>query len=113
MDTNFTTQPVAATWGADPEWVDLRGLEARFNIRRSSAYTLILSGSIRSVVLRRRGTIKGRRLIDVASVREFLASQTDGVDPRMSANCKEANKASIKARREKAKPKTKGKINDL
>jgi hypothetical protein len=96
----FTTQPVAASWGVDPEFIDLRELEARFGIRRSNAYTLISEGAIRSVVLRRRGMIKGRRLINVASVREFLGSQPSDVDPVMSRNCRNAQKAS---RREKAK----------
>jgi hypothetical protein len=95
----FTTQPVAASWGVDPEFVDLRGLELRFAIRRSSAYTLIAAGAIRSVVLRRRGMIKGRRLVDVASVRNFLASQPSDVDPAMSRNCRNAQKASASRKR--------------
>jgi hypothetical protein len=97
----FTTQPVAATWGIDPEWIDLLGLQARFGIKRSNAYALISEGAIRSVVLRRKGTIKGRRLIDVASVREFLAAQTSDVDPRLSELNRKAQKASVEAKREK------------
>jgi hypothetical protein len=71
----FTTQPVAASWGVDPEFVDLPGLQARFGIRRSLAYLLIEEGSIKSVSLRRRGALKGKRLIEVASVRDFLNSR--------------------------------------
>jgi hypothetical protein len=97
----FTTQPVAATWGVDPEFVDLGGLQARFGIRRSTAYTLISEGAIRSVVLRRKGTIKGRRLVDVASVRQYIARQSGDVDPRLSANCRKAQIASASAKREK------------
>src|SRR5439155_25828208 len=93
----FTTAPVAASTGVDPEFVDFGGLEARFGIRRSTAYTLIAENAIRSVVLRRPGTIKGRRLIDVASVRKFLAKQPSDVDPQLSKNCREANRV----RREK------------
>jgi hypothetical protein len=106
-ERTFTTQPVAASWGVDPEFVDLRGLEARFAIRRSSAYTLISEGAIRSIVLRRRGQIKGRRLVDVASVRIFLASQPSDVDPQMSANCRAAQKASAEAKLSQ-KPQSKG-----
>ncbi len=98
---NFTTQPVAASWGVDPEFVDLRGLELRFGIRRSSAYTLIAEGLIRSVVLRRKGLIKGRRLICVESVRNFMASQPCDVDPAMSANCRKAQKVSAEKKAEK------------
>jgi hypothetical protein len=103
MDGNtFTTQPVAATWGVDPEFIDLPGLEARFAIRRSNAYALISQGLIRSVVLRRKGCKKGRRLVNVQSVRQFLESLSDDIDPAMSANCKKAQKASVDAKREKA-----------
>ena len=73
--TTFTTQPVAASWGVDPEFVDLRGLEARFGIKRSLAYLLIADGAIKSVSLRRRGALKGKRLCDVASVRALLNSR--------------------------------------
>jgi hypothetical protein len=105
METNFTTQPVAATWGVDPEFVDLVGLKQRFAIGRSLAYLLIDRGDIQSKVLRRRGNLKGKRLIFVPSVREFLTRQSHEVDPRLSAICKEANRKmreSQKAKREKA-----------
>ena len=68
---HFTSQPIAASWGVDPEFVDLPGLQARFGIRRSLAYLLIADGAIKSVSLRRRGALKGKRLIDGTSVRSF------------------------------------------
>jgi len=77
---NFTTQPVAASWGVDPEFVDLAGLRERFGIRRSLAYLLIEDGAIKSVSLRRAGAAKGKRLIHVGSVREFLQSRME-VEP--------------------------------
>ena len=95
----FTTQPVAASWGVDPEFVDLPGLEKKFGVKRSLAYVLISEGLIRSVVLRRRGTIKGKRLVDCASVRAFLASQPTDIDPQLAANCRKA----LHVRREKQK----------
>jgi len=66
---------VAASWGVDPEFIDLPGLQSRFGIKRSLAYLLIADGAIKSVSLRRRGALKGKRLIDVASVRDFLNSR--------------------------------------
>ena len=98
-DKTLTTAPVECSTGVDAEFVDLRGLEARFGIRRSSAYTLIAEREIRSVVLRRHGTIKGRRLVDVASVRNFLARQPSDVDPVMSRNCRKAQKAATSRER--------------
>jgi hypothetical protein len=71
----LTTAPVEPSTAVDPEFVDLPGLQARFNIKRSLAYLLIADGAIKSVSLRRRGALKGKRLIDVASVREFLRSR--------------------------------------
>ncbi len=105
----FTTAPVAASWGVDPEFVDFPGLETKFGIKRSLAYVLISEGEIRSVVLRRRGTIKGKRLVDCASVRAYLESQPTDIDPRLAANCRKA----VQIRREKEKAeKAKRKIAD-
>jgi hypothetical protein len=59
----------------DPEFVDCQGLQARFGIKRSLAYALLAEGAIKGVSLRRRGQIRGKRLFDVASVREFLRTQ--------------------------------------
>src|SRR6266849_10215218 len=100
MDVHaFTTAPVGSSTGVDPEFIDLRGLEARYGIRRSHAYILISEGSIKSVCLRRRGQIKGKRLVNCASVRNFLASQPSDVDPVMSENCRSAQKASALSKR--------------
>jgi len=46
-----------------------------FGIGRSYTYQLIASGAIRSTCLRQRGKRTGVRLIDVASVREYLRGQ--------------------------------------
>jgi hypothetical protein len=59
----------------NPEFVDCPGLHARFGIKRSLAYALLADGAIRGVSLRRRGQLRGKRLFDVASVRDYLASQ--------------------------------------
>jgi hypothetical protein len=59
----------------DPEFVDFRGLEAGWGIKRSLAYQLLTEGLIKGVSLRRRGQLRGKRLFDVASVRTYLRSQ--------------------------------------
>jgi hypothetical protein len=96
----YTVAPVEAGDGPDAEWVDLRGLDRMFSIRRSHAYLLIQEGAIRSVVLRRPGTIKGRRLVELRSVRQLLSKQAEGIDPRLSKLAREAQIASAKAKRE-------------
>jgi hypothetical protein len=67
-----------ASAAQDPEFLDAAGLQTRFGIKRSLAYTLLGDGAIKGVSLRRRGQIRGKRLFDVASVRAFLRSQMEG-----------------------------------
>jgi hypothetical protein len=95
MDGNFT---ILAPGTDDAEFVDWRGLKSRFGIGRSLAYLLNEHGDIESKVLRRKGCIKVRRLIDVQSVREFIAKQSDEVHPRLSAICRKANRAAQRTR---------------
>ena len=59
----------------DPEFVDCRGLEAGWGIKRSLAYQLLADGKIQGVSLRRRNQVRGKRLFSVDSVRAFLREQ--------------------------------------
>jgi hypothetical protein len=61
----------------DPEFVDCKGLEAGWGIKRSLAYQLLADGKIQGVSLRRRNQIRGKRLFKVDSVRAFLRSQME------------------------------------
>ena len=61
----------------DPEFVDCRGLEAGWGIKRSLAYQLLADGKIQGVSLRRRNRTRGKRLFSVDSVRQFLREQTE------------------------------------
>jgi hypothetical protein len=61
----------------DPEFVDCKGLEAGWGIKRSLAYQLLNDGKIRGVSLRRRNQIRGKRLFSVDSVRAFLREQME------------------------------------
>lgn len=65
-----------ASW-PDPEFVDCRGLEAGWGIKRSLAYALLADGKIKGVSLRRRNQVRGKRLFKVDSVRAFLHSQME------------------------------------
>jgi hypothetical protein len=79
--TETTTAPVQATpdhvAGRDPEFLDARGVEERFSIRRSLLYELHNGGHIKSVSLRRRGQSRGKRLFSVDSIRQFLRTQME------------------------------------
>ena len=72
MNTRLTIAPVAVSCGADAEFCDLAGLRARFAIRRGLAYLLLRDKKIRGVTLRRKGRSRGKRLIEIQSVREYL-----------------------------------------
>ena len=76
-----TTAPVSATpayiAGQDPEFLDAKGVEARYSIRRSLLYELHNGGHIKSVSLRRRGQSRGKRLFAVDSLRAFLRSRME------------------------------------
>jgi hypothetical protein len=80
--TDQTTRSVHATpayvAGQDPEFLDARGVEERFTIRRSLLYELHNGGHIKSVSLRRRGRSRGKRLFSVDSIRDFLRRQMEG-----------------------------------
>lgn len=66
----------------DPEFLDARGVEGRFNIRRSLLYELHNGGHIKSVSLRRRGQSRGKRLFSVDSIRAFLREQMERQNDR-------------------------------
>jgi hypothetical protein len=76
--TAYTTVPAQASPANDAaEFVDAVGLQARFGIKRSLAYSLLADNAIRGVSLRRRGQLRGKRLFAVDSVRAFLHSQME------------------------------------
>jgi hypothetical protein len=74
--TPLSEAAARASW-PDPEFVDCRGLEAGWGIKRSLAYALLADGKIRGVSLRRRNQVRGKRLFKVDSVRAFLNSQME------------------------------------
>ena len=77
MNTPLTIAPVVISAAADAEFCDLEGLRTRFGIKRSLAYQLLWDKKIRGVTLRRNGRVRGKRLIDIQSVRDFLAKQPE------------------------------------
>jgi hypothetical protein len=73
-DKKLTTAPAPVSL-IDPEFVDCRGLEAAFGIKRSLAYALLADRKIRGVSLRRRNQLRGKRLFSVDSVRAYLHAE--------------------------------------
>lgn len=71
-----STAPQSAAVTALPEFADHRTARALFGLSRSYLYNLANERKIRSVSIRKPGALKGRRLFDCASIREFITSQT-------------------------------------
>ncbi len=63
-----------------PEWVRLHDATALFGLRRSSLYLLIREGAIKSVCVRRRGNVRGIRLISYDSLAGYIESMA--ISPR-------------------------------
>jgi hypothetical protein len=75
--TGRTIAPLGGASHLNPEFVDCKGLETGWGIKRSFAYQLLKDGKIRGVSLRRRGAVRGKRLFSVDSVRAFLREQME------------------------------------
>jgi len=76
----ITDKKIAPSRGAsylNPEFVDCKGLESDWGIKRSLAYQLLADGKIRGVSLRRRGRSRGKKLFSVDSIRAFLREQME------------------------------------
>ena len=61
-----------------PEWLRIDDVVRLYNIGRSSLYELISEGKIKSASIKKRGNIRGIRLISVASIEAFLESLAEG-----------------------------------
>ena len=55
------------------EWTDHKGARHMFSLSRSFLYQLAAENKIRSVSIRRPGALKGRKLFNVQSIKNFLA----------------------------------------
>jgi len=68
-------QAAAITINPNPsEWLRVKNVAAMYNIGRTTVFSLIRSGDIRSVSLKKRGNLRGIRLIEKTSIDEYLAS---------------------------------------
>ena len=68
-----TGEPAVAGGEIKPEFGTFATVRALFGIPRSSAYEMEQRGEIAFVRLRKRGQVRGRVLVDLDSVRDYLA----------------------------------------
>jgi len=71
---NSFIPPQSASVETLPEFGDHQTCRKLFSMSRSYLYGLASEGKIRSVSIRKPGALKGRRLFDCASIRNFLTS---------------------------------------
>lgn len=60
-----------------PEFMGHQEVTRVFGLKRTHLYQLKDKGVIKSVALREKGSLKGRRLFHVGSIREFLYANID------------------------------------
>jgi hypothetical protein len=56
------------------EWADVRGVEKLFGIKETSLYQLIREGKVRSILIKKQGKARGKRLVSLDSIRQLLSS---------------------------------------
>jgi hypothetical protein len=62
----------------DAEWARVPDVIKRFGIKRTRLYELLAEGQVKSVSLRRRGCVKGIRIVSCDSVRSLLETLASG-----------------------------------
>ncbi|MEN9021842.1 MAG: hypothetical protein ABF370_15195 [Verrucomicrobiales bacterium] len=91
---NLTSKDIQETIGHTailrPEWLRIPDTIRYSGIGRSSLYTLIGDGKIRSVSIRKRGAVKGIRLISVDSIDSYLNSLSEAQCDNSRANSGES-----------------------
>jgi hypothetical protein len=73
-----TTPDIAGS--LSPEWARPDDITKVFGIKRATLWALMKEGRIKSVSLRKRHQIRGTRLVNLESVREFIEAQLPGCD---------------------------------
>ena len=74
---SLSIPPQSAAVPALPEFADYQTCRKLFSLSRSYLYSLTSEGKIRSVAIRKPGALKGRRLFDCASIRDFIKASTE------------------------------------
>jgi excisionase family DNA binding protein len=78
MIPNLPPKSTNVVTTAPLEWISVQQASRLFSIGRSSLYNLINEGKLRSVSLRIRGNIRGKRLISAESLRMLMEAGAEG-----------------------------------
>jgi hypothetical protein len=77
---HWSVGPVSTLKTLKPEWFRVPDAIRVSGISRSSLYTMIKEGKIKSVCLRKRNSIRGIRLVNADSLSAFIESFANGDD---------------------------------
>ena len=75
---NWSVGPISTLKLLKPEWFRVPDAIRVSGISRSSLYTLIKEGKVKSVCLRKRNCIRGIRLVNADSLSAFIESFANG-----------------------------------
>lgn len=64
-----------------PEWIDAKLAKQIFSLGRTTLYELTSAGRIKTVSLRERGKLRGKRLFSYDSIKVLLESRATGGEP--------------------------------
>ena len=71
-------KPISKHTDTQARWGDAKVICNLFGIHRTTLYRLVANGFIRTSSLREPGTLRGKRLFDIASVEALLESRATG-----------------------------------
>jgi hypothetical protein len=66
------------SFAPEPEWLRVSEAVRRFALGRSTIFELIHSGEIKSALIRKRGNVRGIRIISTDSLRAFVERFVEG-----------------------------------
>lgn len=84
--TKRTASPRTETRTTRPDWARPEDAARLFSLSRSLVYELISDGTVRSASLRRKGAVRGVRLVSVPALEAYISAAADATARRISAN---------------------------
>ena len=76
--SNRGAAQIAAVTSTKPEWVRIPEAVRIFGLCRSSLYELIAAGKIKSTCLKKRGALRGIRIVSFDSLSSYIEASAAG-----------------------------------
>ncbi|MEI8234765.1 MAG: helix-turn-helix domain-containing protein [Verrucomicrobiota bacterium] len=78
IQSNTNAVQVAAGTSTKPEWLRVPEAVRIFGLCRSSLYELIAAGKIKSTCLKKRGALRGIRIVSFDSLNSYIEASVEG-----------------------------------